>query len=208
MPDLPLIARARAHASSVAFRAPQDGATTTYRDLLDRSSSLAATLLLLLDDDGSSHAHGGGGGGGGGGDMIEARVALLVRPGASYVVAQWGAWRAGGVAVPIGESATEPEWEHSLADSGACAVVADAVNAGRIAPLCSRLGLRLIDVDDYCDPAGYPAAEGIEERLPEVSTDRRAMILYTSGTTSRPKGVVTTHANIAAQIACLVEAWE
>jgi len=34
------------------------------------------------------------------------------------------------------------------------------------------------------------------------------MILYTSGTTSRPKGVVTTHANIAAQITSLVEAWE
>jgi malonyl-CoA/methylmalonyl-CoA synthetase len=34
------------------------------------------------------------------------------------------------------------------------------------------------------------------------------MILYTSGTTSRPKGVVTTHANIASQITTLVEAWE
>jgi malonyl-CoA/methylmalonyl-CoA synthetase len=34
------------------------------------------------------------------------------------------------------------------------------------------------------------------------------MILYTSGTSSRPKGVVTTHANIAAQIETLVEAWE
>jgi malonyl-CoA/methylmalonyl-CoA synthetase len=34
------------------------------------------------------------------------------------------------------------------------------------------------------------------------------MILYTSGTSSRPKGVVTTHANITAQIRSLVEAWE
>jgi malonyl-CoA/methylmalonyl-CoA synthetase len=34
------------------------------------------------------------------------------------------------------------------------------------------------------------------------------LILYTSGTTSRPKGVVTTHANIAAQVRSLVEAWE
>ena len=34
------------------------------------------------------------------------------------------------------------------------------------------------------------------------------MILYTSGTTSKPKGVVTTHANIEAQIETLVEAWE
>ncbi len=34
------------------------------------------------------------------------------------------------------------------------------------------------------------------------------MILYTSGTTSKPKGVVTTHANIQAQIESLVSAWE
>jgi malonyl-CoA/methylmalonyl-CoA synthetase len=44
--------------------------------------------------------------------------------------------------------------------------------------------------------------------LPDIDIERRAMILYTSGTTSRPKGVVTTHANIAAQIATLVAAWE
>src|SRR5690606_13014242 len=44
--------------------------------------------------------------------------------------------------------------------------------------------------------------------LPEVSTQRRAMILYTSGTTSKPKGVVTTHDNITAQITALIEAWE
>ena len=34
------------------------------------------------------------------------------------------------------------------------------------------------------------------------------MILYTSGTTNRPKGVVTTHANITAQMTSLIEAWE
>jgi malonyl-CoA/methylmalonyl-CoA synthetase len=44
--------------------------------------------------------------------------------------------------------------------------------------------------------------------LPGATSEQRAMILYTSGTTNRPKGAVITHANIAAQIAGLVEVWE
>jgi malonyl-CoA/methylmalonyl-CoA synthetase len=44
--------------------------------------------------------------------------------------------------------------------------------------------------------------------LPPLDRTRRAMILYTSGTTARPKGVVTTHANLQAQVETLVEAWE
>jgi malonyl-CoA/methylmalonyl-CoA synthetase len=179
MPDLPLIARARAHASSVAFRATQG--TTTYQDLLDRSASLATVLLAGADD------------------LREARVALLAPAGASYVAAQWGLWRAGAVKVPICLTATEPEWEYSLTDSGACAVMADTASAKKIAPLCARLGLRLIDIDGPAGPAG---------KLPELTPARRAMILYTSGTTSKPKGVVTTHAHIAAQIESLVQAWE
>lgn len=179
MPDLPLIARARAHASSVAFRSPQG--TTTYQDLLDRSAALATVLLAGADD------------------LKEARVALLAPAGASYVAAQWGLWRAGAVKVPICLTATEPEWEYSLTDSGASAVMADAASAKKIATLCARLGLRVIDIDAPAGPAG---------KLPELTPVRRAMILYTSGTTSKPKGVVTTHAHIAAQIESLIKAWE
>src|SRR5262245_43949478 len=51
-------------------------------------------------------------------------------------------------------------------------------------------------------------AAAAARQLPEISPERRAMILYTSGTTSKPKGVVTTHANIQAQIESLVQAWE
>ena len=180
MPELPLIARRRQHANNIAFRT---GKTShTYQQLLDRSATLAAALLGEAND------------------LNEARVALLVAPGPEYVASQWAIWRAGGIKVPICLSATEPEWEYSLTDSDASAVVADAAMAAKIAPLCAKLGVRLVNVDSI---SAAPPNE-----LPEISPDRRAMILYTSGTTSKPKGVVTTHANIQAQIESLVTAWE
>ena len=180
MHELPLIARARLHGGAIAFR-NADG-TRTFQQLVERSSLVAAALL------------------GDAADLGEARVALLVAPGAEYTAAQWGIWRAGGIKVPVCLSATEPEWEYALVDSGASAVVADAAMAGKIAPLCAKLGIRLLDLDTITLASARP--------LPDVSPDRRAMILYTSGTTSKPKGVVTTHANIVAQIESLVQAWE
>lgn len=179
MSDLPIISRARAHAGAVAFQTPES--SHTYQDILARSELLATALL-------SGRA-----------DLGEDRIALLAPAGASYVAAQWGIWRAGGVKVPICLSATEPEWEYALKDSLASTVVADGQSAARIAPLCRRMGLRLLDIDASLETLGP---------LPEVSLSRRAMILYTSGTTSKPKGVVTTHAHITAQIRSLVEAWE
>ncbi len=179
MTELPFIVRARSHSSHIAFRSATS--THTYQQVLDGSAAIASALLGDAED------------------LKEARVALLVAPGAEYVAAQWGIWRAGGIKVPICLSATEPEWEYALTDSQVSTVIVDAANASKIAPLCERLGVRLMAVEEI---------RGELKPLPEVDVNRRAMILYTSGTTSKPKGVVTTHANIQAQIESLVQAWE
>jgi malonyl-CoA/methylmalonyl-CoA synthetase len=72
--------------------------------------------------------------------------------------------------------------------------------ADRVAEPAAARSLRVIATDS-CNDAPISA-------LPQLSPDRRAMILYTSGSTGRPKGVVTTHANILAQVDSLVEAWQ
>ncbi len=180
MTELSLIAHARSHGDSIAIRSA--AGEFSYADALARSADVATALL-----DGDS-------------DLKEARIACLVPAGFEYVAAQWGIWQAGGVFVPLSLSATEPELEYTLTDSQAEYVLVSLKLAASIEPLCSRLGLRCLIIEDV--------AESADPALPDVASERRAMILYTSGTTSRPKGVVTTHSNIEAQITSLIEAWE
>ncbi len=135
---------------------------------------------------------------GGRDDLREARVAFLVAPGAAWVGAQWGIWRAGGVAVPLAEAHPPPELARTLADAEPEFVLTDGAHAER---LRAAGAADLLRVEDLVQGGG--AAE-----LPELHAGRRAMIIYTSGSTGRPKGVVTTHANIQAQVTALVQAWE
>jgi malonyl-CoA/methylmalonyl-CoA synthetase len=183
MEELQLITRARSHADSVALRS--DASEHSYAQLLDHSASLAAVLLDDTDD------------------LGESRIAYLIPAGFDYITIQWAIWRAGGVTVPLCLSAAEPELEYALTDSQSSHVVTTRALAGKIEALCQRLNLCLLIVDDLDEEKVH-----LEQPLPDISPQRRAMILYTSGTTSKPKGVVTTHANIEAQIETLVEAWQ
>jgi malonyl-CoA/methylmalonyl-CoA synthetase len=176
--SLPLIARGQDYGPRTSI-VDLEG-TYTYADLLQASSSLAAALLA------GRH------------DLREERVAFLLTPGFPWVATQWGIWQAGGIAVPLPLHAARPELEYLMDDTGSSTLVYDTPTV--VEPLAPARGVRTLS---YAQLPGWPAAP-----LPEIPTARRAMILYTSGTTSRPKGVVTTHFNIAAQIESLVEAWE
>jgi malonyl-CoA/methylmalonyl-CoA synthetase len=137
-------------------------------------------------------------------DLAEGRVAFLFPPSYAYAAVQWGVWRAGGIAVPLCTSHPQPELEYVIDDAEPEVLVALSDWVGRLGPIAEDRGLRLTTFEQLLADSSVSAEAG----LPEVEPKRRAMIVHTSGTTSRPKGVVFTHSTIQAQIESLVEAWE
>ncbi|MBN3884022.1 MAG: acyl-CoA synthetase [Nostoc sp.] len=186
--NLPLIIRAEEHNDKTAILVPRGCANATtdgafsYQDLLHTSSQIATSLLQNAED------------------LQEQLVAFLIPPGFEYVATQWGIWRAGGIAVPLCISHPRPELEYVITNSGASIIVAHPNFEDILRAIATEHNLRFIPTSET-----LPSNIG---RLPEVDITRRALILYTSGTTGKPKGVVTTHQNIQAQVTSLVTAWE
>jgi malonyl-CoA/methylmalonyl-CoA synthetase len=175
-----LIERAGSYPERIAIKSNQRD--YSYLDLLEQSKSIAASLL-----DGRN-------------DLQEARIAFIVDPSFEYVAIQWGIWRAGGIAVPLCVKHPYASIKYVIEDTDAEAVVYSADYQELLAPLFEEGNIRSLPLEQM-EPQKTTT-------LPDVALERRAMILYTSGTTGRPKGVVTTHQNIEAQIQSLVNSWE
>ena len=133
-------------------------------------------------------------------DLNEERIAFFLPASINYVTAMHGVWRAGGIAVPLNVASAVMELEHYLSCASVTRLIANPESHEALAPLCQALDIKLLSVDEVM--ATTAAA------LPEIPEDRRAMMLFTSGTTNKPKGVVSTHKTIKAQITTLIEAWE
>ncbi len=180
MPGIELIKRAENFGQSTAVE--DWTGVFTYTDLLHASRFVALNLL------GSEK------------DLTEKRVAFLVPPGFEYVAVKLGIWMAGGVSVPLGIFHSPREIEYVIRDCGAETVVFHPDLAQKLKGFSPDAGVRLRKLPEVLRPA--------RGELPGICDRRRAMIIYTSGTTSRPKGVVSTHLCIKAQINSMTEAWE
>ncbi|MFF7472950.1 long-chain-fatty-acid--CoA ligase [Streptomyces sp. NPDC008092] len=166
---------ARTHPDRPALRL-QD-TVVTYREL-DRDS---ARMAGLLRDRGVKP-----------GD----RVALMLPDVPEFAVVYYGVLRAGGIVVPMNPLLKSREVLYYLGDSGARSLFAwhdfaDAATAG-----ARQADAEAVVVRPGALGALLEAARPLDE-LTDRHDDDTAVILYTSGTTGRPKGAELTHANLA-----------
>lgn len=170
------------------------GGATTYGELLERTNTVALQLEAL---------------GIGKGD----KVALLFPNHPEFVACFFAVVGIGGVVVPVNPLLKAEEIEHILCDSGARAlilhgsclteaqaaingtsllrhlIVASALPGTLNAEFPSRINLHDLTEERRCGLTVVPKADSNAEDL--------ALIVYTSGTTGKPKGALLTHANIA-----------
>ncbi|MCE1180558.1 MAG: AMP-binding protein [Micrococcales bacterium] len=153
----------------------------TYGQLVERAAALAGRLRDL---------------GVGPGD----RVLLLAPSLPEFAAAYYGILGLGAIAVTVNTMSTKAEIEYYVDDAGCAAATAWHQVAGAVREVAQERGIPFVELDPAL--AGVETSGSLAEPVP-VAADDTAAILYTSGTTGRPKGAELMHRNLAAAAAAV-----
>ena len=118
------------------------------------------------------------------------RVAFLGHNQPMFLFAMFACARLGAIFTPLNFRLTGPELAFMLEDSGACALIVDAAHRAVIAPHVGGFATLAAEQPQQWTDGAPPPPASVAAREDDV-----ALIMYTSGTTGRPKGAMLTHGN-------------
>ena len=131
------------------------------------------------------------------------RVAVAMRNYPEWVMSFAAIISVGAVSVSMNSWWVEDEMDFALQDSGAKVLICDQQRFDVAAESCKKFGVKVLvaraekslpaGVDKWQDALAPHLAAGLKCPVVDISSDDDATILYTSGTTGRPKGAVSTH---------------
>jgi acyl-CoA synthetase (AMP-forming)/AMP-acid ligase II len=178
--DLLMGARRFGDSEYIAFT---DGTSWRRFTFAEHERLVASTAAVLRDEYGVGR-----------GD----RVAILGANSPEWIVTFWATISLGAIAVGLNGWSTGPEIRYGVGDSDPKLLVADARRLARLDG--AGPGVPVVEMETGFDALWHAHADA---ELPEteIHDDEPALILYTSGTTGRPKGAVHTHGNIGALLA-------
>jgi len=180
-PSSPLISRIEARKSEHRLAVVDDFEERSFADLWDGAQKARAKLL-----DGRASLEG-------------EVVALFASSGARWLEAFFGILLAGGVVLPLSPQYPAMELAWFGQDAQATTVIVSDDLRERAHLLCENR--RVLEIGTLRQTIAH--SHEVSKREPEDI----ALLLYTSGTTGKPKGAMITHANVAIQAALLEEAW-
>ncbi|OWA53871.1 Acyl-CoA synthetase family member 3, mitochondrial [Hypsibius exemplaris] len=135
------------------------------------------------------------------------RIGIFTSHDVSFVISLWSTWLSGGIAVPLGISHPEPQLEYFLKNSDTSVILCSTDTQEKAAKIAKACGAEILPVVPTVSADSNAGAlrEKILPLAPEA--DDKALILYTSGTTGQPKGVLWKHGALAGQVESMVDSW-
>jgi len=133
------------------------------------------------------------------------RIAVYLPNMPQFVIAIWGAFKAGAVPTPMNPQLRRREIVHQLKDSGAKVIFALVHNMAEVEAAVKEVGeVKIVGVGA---PSNHTRFREVlaQPHFVERDDNDAALQPYTSGTTGNPKGVVLSHRNLASNVQAIIK---